>query len=85
MPQSDFYKKLYSSLSFKHIMTRSWRTKASVLLVIAAVISSLATYSALKEAPDSGGNSDLVVWLLNLDLIILLLLVSLIHYHSLSK
>ncbi len=61
-------------------MTRSWRTKASVLLVIAAVISSLATYSALKEAPDSGGNSDLVVWLLNLDLIILLLLVSLISY-----
>lgn len=59
-------------------MTRSWRTKASVLLIIAAVISSLATYSALRNTPDSGSNSELVIWLLNIDLIILLLLVSLI-------
>ncbi|MDH5722106.1 MAG: PAS domain-containing sensor histidine kinase, partial [Alphaproteobacteria bacterium] len=69
---------LYSSLSFKHIMTRSWRTKASVLLVIAAAISALATFSAFRDVSGTLNNSDVVIWLLNIDLIILLLLVSLI-------
>lgn len=60
------------------IRYKSWRTKAGVLLVIAAILSGFVTYAALTETPPFGDDPDLVIWLLNIDLVILLLLVTLI-------
>lgn len=57
---------------------RGWSGKLAILLAISAVISGLATYAALTETPPFGNDPDTVIWLLNLDLIILLLLVVLI-------
>lgn len=70
--------RLASDIRFSHLKTRSWRTKVSVFLIFAAVVSGVATYAALNGLPPFGKNANLVVWLLNIDLIILLLLVSLI-------
>lgn len=57
---------------------RGWRKRAAFILVLAAIASGFATYAALTETPPFGDDSRIVIWLLNIDLIILLLLVSLI-------
>lgn len=57
---------------------RGWATKASFVLIVAAVVSGFATYAALTETPPFGDHPSIVIWLLNIDLIILLLLVTLI-------
>ncbi len=57
---------------------RSWSTRLSFLLIFAAIISGFATYAALTEAPPFGDNPKTVIWLLNIDLIILLTLATLI-------
>jgi two-component system nitrogen regulation sensor histidine kinase NtrY len=57
---------------------RSWSTRLSFLLIAAAIISGFATYAALTETPPFGDSPNTVIWLLNLDLIILLFLVILI-------
>lgn len=78
-PQSlGMRRKLLSGFSLAHVMARSWRTKAAIFLVFCAILSGIATYAALNETPPFGSNPDIVIWLLNLDLMILLLLVSLI-------
>ena len=76
--ERETVKKVLSSLKFSHIKTRSWRTKAGFLLVILSLISGAITYAALRKLPPLGDNPNLVIWLLNIDLILLLLLVSLI-------
>ncbi len=70
--------KAFSGMFPKRLKYRSWRTKVGVLLVIASIVSGFLTYAALTKSPPLGDNPDLVIWLLNIDLIILLLLVSLI-------
>ncbi len=72
------FMKILSGLTLAHIRTRSWRTKVGMLLVLAAIISCFATYGALTETPPFGDDPNLVIWLLNIDLVLLLLLVSLI-------
>ncbi len=57
-----------------------WERKAAVLLGMAAIASGFATYAALKAMPPFGDDPQTIIWLLNLDLIILLLLVSLISW-----
>lgn len=57
---------------------RGWSLKLAILLVIAAVCSGFATYAALTETPPFGNDPDTVIWLLNLDLIILIFLVAII-------
>ena len=57
---------------------RSWSTKLSFLLIAASIVSGFATYAALTDTPPFGDNPKTVVWLLNIDLIILLTLVILI-------
>ena len=52
--------------------------RLSYILIILAIFSGFATYAALTETPPFGDDPDVVIWLLNLDLVILLLLVSLI-------
>ncbi len=70
--------KLLIPIKFSNLRYRSWRTKASILLVIAAIVSGFATYAALTETPPFGNDPNIVIWLLNIDLILLLLLVALI-------
>ncbi len=57
---------------------KSWSTRLSFVLIAAAIISGFATYAALTGTPPLGNDPNTVIWLLNLDLVILLLLVSLI-------
>lgn len=57
---------------------KGWATKMSFILIVAAIVSGFATYAALDEIPPLGNNPDTVIWLLNIDLIILLCLVMLI-------
>lgn len=68
----------------RFISKRGVATNLSFILIFAAVISGFATYAALTEAPPFGDNPDIVIWLLNLDMIILLLLVILIARRILS-
>ena len=70
--------KAFSGMHFSRLKYRSWRTKVGMFLVVASIISGFLTYAALSETPPFGDDPDLVIWLLNIDLIILLLLVSLI-------
>ncbi len=62
----------------RSILTRSWRNMLAALLVLASIISGIATYAALKEIPPLGNDPNTVIWLLNVDLIILLMLIGLI-------
>ena len=70
--------KAFSGMHFSRLKYRSWRTKVGILLVIASIVSGFVTYAALTKTPPFGNDPDLVITLLNIDLIILLLLVSLI-------
>ena len=62
----------------RKIGDRSFGTKLALLLTVAAIISCAATYAALNAAPPFGDNPATVIWLLNLDLVILAFLVALI-------
>lgn len=54
---------------------KGWSLRLAILLVIAAAVSGVATYAALTETPPFGNDPTTVIWLLNLDLVILLFLV----------
>ncbi len=56
----------------RSFLGRSWRTKLGLLLFFASILSGLATYAALTKTPPFGDDPDTVIWLLNLDLILLL-------------
>ncbi len=71
-------RKLTSSLKLSTLRKRSWRTKASLFLMLAAIVSGFATYAALTETPPFGNDPRTVITLLNIDLVFLLLLVALI-------
>lgn len=62
----------------RRFSSKSWATRLSFILIALAVISGFATYAALTETPPFGDDPDTVIWLLNLDLIILMLLATLI-------
>ena len=57
---------------------REWQNRAAFLLVFLGLISGLATYGALSDTQNESNNPEIVIWLLNADLIILLVLVMLI-------
>lgn len=57
---------------------RGWGRFVTPFLLIAAVVSGFATYAALTSTPPFGHDPHTVLWILNIDLIILLLLVTLI-------
>lgn len=48
------------------------------VLIVAAMLSGFATYAALTETPPFGNDPKTVIWLLNIDLILLLLLVGVV-------
>jgi len=60
------------------IMWREWQNVFVAFLILCGVFSGLATYGALKEAPPFGNSPNTVIWLLNIDLIILIFLVAVI-------
>ena len=59
-------------------LKKGWSLRLGLLLVLAGIVSGLATYAALTETPPFGNDPDTVIWLINLDLIILLALAALI-------
>lgn len=56
----------------------SWTNRLAVMLIFAAIIAGSATYGALNATPPFGNDPHTVIWMLNIDLIILLLFVALI-------
>ena len=70
--------KSLSGLNIGHIMRRSWQTKLAVILVIASIVSCYFTYVAMTSSESIRENRELVFWLLNTGLVLLLLLISLI-------
>lgn len=58
--------------SRRRLLGRSWRAKLGVLLFFSSILSGFATYAALTKTPPFGDDPDTVIWLLNLDLILLL-------------
>ncbi len=54
------------------------QNRLALVLVIAGFIAGIATYAAMSETPPFGSNSSAVIWLLNIDLVILLALAAVI-------
>ncbi len=50
----------------------SWEGRFALFLAFAGIGAGIATYAALNSMPPFGSNPDVVIWLLNLDLVILL-------------
>lgn len=50
----------------------SWEGRLALLLAFAGIGAGIATYAALNSMPPFGSNPDVVIWLLNIDLVILL-------------
>ena len=69
-------RKRKKSMRFK----REWQNILVVILMALGALSGIATYAALTEAPPFGNSPNTVIWLLNFDLIILLLLVAVIAH-----
>lgn len=67
-----------NSMTQKKKFFRISANKLAFLLTISSIISCVATYAAFTETPPFGDDPNTVIWLLNLDLVLLLLLVSLI-------
>ncbi len=69
---------LHDNNSRKRRRSREWQNRAAFLLVFLGLISGFLTYGALSDTQNAGNNPEIVIWLLNADLIILLVLVMLI-------
>ncbi len=69
---------------FGHSRRARWLNRFVLLLILAAVCSGVSTYAALNEIPPFGDDPSTVIWLLNLDLVILLLLVTIIARRSVN-
>ncbi len=63
---------------FKRLFRRGWSARLAAILVVAIFVSGFATYAALSETPPFGNDPNTVIWLLNLDLVIMIMLLSLI-------
>lgn len=55
-----------------------------VFLIATVLVSCVATYAAFAKLPPFGNNPDYIVWLLNIDLILLILLVIILSHNLLS-
>lgn len=62
----------------KAFFKKGWSGKLAIILLIAILASGFGTYAALTAKPPFGNDPDTVIWLLNLDLIIMTFLVVLI-------
>ncbi|MCB9983020.1 MAG: PAS domain-containing sensor histidine kinase [Rhodospirillales bacterium] len=62
----------------KGLRPQNYQDIAVILLVLASIASGAATYAAFREMPPFGNGPRSVIWLLNLDLVLLLVLVGFI-------
>ncbi|GJL84807.1 MAG: PAS domain-containing sensor histidine kinase [Micavibrio sp.] len=69
---------LHKRMKSRGRRSRVWQNRLAGALALAAIVSGFATYAALTDTPPFGDDPGMVIWLLNLDLIILLSLVGLI-------
>lgn len=74
-PSALFWGRVLAKIKTPH---RSWQRYAVAILAIATVISGIATYAALKQAPPLGNDPDTIIWLLNIDFVILLMFIALV-------
>jgi two-component system nitrogen regulation sensor histidine kinase NtrY len=65
-------------LWLRNRLNSSWDGRVAAFLTVFAVLCGVATYAALNSAPPFGDNPDAVIWLLNLDLVVLLVTVVLV-------
>ncbi len=73
-----YYKRGSSEETRARKRRRHWEVRIAAALILAAILSGLATYGALTETPPFGNDPNTVIWLLNLDLILVLGLVALV-------
>ncbi len=57
---------------------RALKSTFVTLLILASIVSGFATYAALTETPPFGNDPDTVIWLLNINFVLLLLIVGII-------
>jgi len=62
----------------KFFFRKGWSGRLALILIAAITASGFATYAALSEAPPFGNDPNAVIWLLNLDLVFMILLTGLI-------
>ncbi len=67
-----------------HPRNSMWSNGFALVLIALAIGCGIMTYMALSEVPPFGNDTGMVIWLLNLDLIILLLLVGVIARRIIS-
>lgn len=67
-----------------HPRNSMWSNGFAVVLIVLALCSGIATYLALSEVPPFGDDTRTVVWLLNIDLILLTLLIAVIARRIIS-
>lgn len=61
-----------------HPRNSVWSNGFAMVLIILALGSGILTYMALSEVPPFGNDASMVVWLLNLDLVLLIMLIAVI-------
>ena len=72
-------KKTFLPQSWQQVVTSSaFEKRLAFFLALAFCVSAVATYSALKQIPPLGNDPSTIIWLLNMDLVILLVFVALI-------
>lgn len=62
----------------KFFFRKGWSGRLALILILAITVSGFATYAALSETPPFGNDPNTVIWLLNLDLVFMILLTGLI-------
>lgn len=67
-----------------HPRNSMWSNGFALFLIVLAIGSGIMTYMSLAEVPPFGNDAGMVIWLLNLDLIILILLIGVIARRIIS-
>ncbi len=62
----------------------AWSKSFGFVLILSALVCGVSTYMALTEVPPFGKDADTIIWLLNIDLIILVMLVAVIGRRIIS-
>ena len=88
---SAFAKPTNFSTAFRQALQRLWHPRNSMwsnifalVLIVMALGSGILTYMALSEVPPFGNDTGMVLWLLNIDLILLMLLTGVIARRIIS-
>lgn len=69
---------------FNRRLASSWEGRLALVLAVAGIVAGIATYGALNALPPFGNDPDFVIWLLNIDFVILLCLVLLVARRAMA-